>query len=78
MTWVESGKERRKATKAPPAETFNAVANSSVSLPLPSRLRTKIGMASGRRGHFRRSFPGVRGVKQFPQRGGLTRVITAS
>lgn len=69
MTCVESGKQRRKATKAPPAEMFNAVANSSVSLPLSSRLRTKTGMASGRRGHFRRSFSGVRGVKQFPQKG---------
>ena len=51
----ESGKERRTATKAPPAETFNAVANSNHSLSFPSLPRTKIGIARGRRCHFRRS-----------------------
>lgn len=37
--------ERRTITAAPPAEMFNAVANSSDSLPLSSKLRTKTGMA---------------------------------
>ena len=50
----ESGKERRTATRAPPAEIFKAVANSSRSLPFSSRLRTKTGIAMGRRGHLRR------------------------
>src|SRR5580700_1037846 len=54
-TCEESDKERRTATNAPVAETFNAVANSSSSFPLLSRLRTKTGIASGRRGHLRRS-----------------------
>jgi len=59
-TCADSGKERRTATKAPPAEIFNAVANSNSSFPSSSRLRTKIGIASGRRGHFRFSVSGVR------------------
>lgn len=54
-TCVERGKERRTATRAPVAETFNAVANSSSSLPFLSRLRTKTGMAKGNRAHRRRS-----------------------
>ena len=54
-TCEESGKERRTATRAPPAETFNAVANSNHSLSFPSSPRTKIGIARGRRCHFRRS-----------------------
>ena len=54
-TCAESGKERRTATRAPPAEMFSAVANSRRSLPFSSRLRTKTGIAMGRRGHLRRS-----------------------
>ena len=50
---------RRIATSIPPALTFKAVANSRNSLPLPSRLRTKTGIASGNRAHFRRSFPAL-------------------
>jgi hypothetical protein len=65
-TCAESGKERRRATKAPPAETFKAVANSSNSLSFSSLLRTKIGIASGRRSHFRRSVSGFRGLKLSP------------
>jgi hypothetical protein len=54
-TCVDCGKERRTATKAPPAETFTAVANSRKSFPFSSRLRTKIGIANGSRGQRRRS-----------------------
>jgi len=50
-TCVECGRERLTATNAPPAETFMAVANSRKSFPFSSRLRTKIGIASGNRGH---------------------------
>jgi hypothetical protein len=57
-TTAESGKARRTATNAPPAETFRAVANSSISLPASSEVRTKTGIANGRRGHFRRSSTG--------------------
>jgi hypothetical protein len=46
---------RRTARSIPPALTFNAVANSRISFPLSSRLRTKTGIASGKRGHLRRS-----------------------
>jgi hypothetical protein len=46
---------RRTARSIPPALTFSAVANSRISFPLSSRLRTKTGMASGKRGHLRRS-----------------------
>ena len=53
------GKDRRTATSAPPALTFNAVANSRNSLPLSSRLRTNTGIANGSRVHFRRSFSGL-------------------
>jgi hypothetical protein len=70
-TCVERGKERRRAIKAPPAETLRAVANSRASLPFSSRLRTKTGMASGSRGHLRRSCSGCRRIKQFPRRVGL-------
>lgn len=63
-TCAESGNERRTATSAPHAETFKAVANSNNSLPSSSRLRTNTGMASGRRGHFRRSVSALRGFKQ--------------
>jgi len=54
--------ERRSAIKAPPAETFSALANSSNSLPFSSRLRTKTGMARGSRLHLRRSVSGLRDV----------------
>jgi len=57
-TRAESGKERRTATRAPPAEILRAVANSNDSFPSSSRLRTKIGIASGKRGHFRFSISG--------------------
>jgi hypothetical protein len=66
-TRAESGKERRTATRAPPAEIFKAVANSKDSFPSSSRLRTKIGIASGKRGHFRFSVSGVCLFKQQPQ-----------
>jgi len=57
-TGAAFGKDRRTATSAPPALTFNAVANSRNSLPLSSRLRTNTGIANGNRVHFRRSFSG--------------------
>jgi len=57
-TCEESGKERRTATRAPVAEMFSAVANSSNSLPFLSQLRTKTGMARGNRGQRRRSTAG--------------------
>jgi hypothetical protein len=63
---AESGRERRTATSAPPAETFSAVANSRNSFPLSSRLRTNTGIASGRRGHLRRSVSGALGFKPTP------------
>ena len=62
-TCEESRKERRTAIRAPPAETFQAVANSRNSLPSWSRLRTNTGIASGRRAHLRRSGSGFRGLK---------------
>jgi len=52
-TWADFGKEWRTTTKAPPAEMLIAVANSSKSLPLSSRVRTKTGMATCRRVHLR-------------------------
>jgi len=62
-----AGSIRRIATSIPPALTFKAVANSRNSLPLPSRLRTKTGIASGNRAHLRRSFPAVAPLMQtFP------------
>jgi len=66
-TCAESGKERRTATNAPPAEMFKAVANSNDSLPSSSRLRTKMGIAKGKRGHFRSSFSGLCRFKRTPQ-----------
>ena len=57
-TCAESGKERRTATSAPPAETFRAVANSRNSFPFSSRLRTNTGIARGRRVQRRRSISG--------------------
>lgn len=55
-TKADLGKERRTATSAPPAEMLMAVANSKQSLPLPSRVRMKIGIASCNRAHLRSSF----------------------
>src|SRR5271157_972024 len=55
-TKADLGKERRTTTKAPPAEMLIAVANSRQSLPLPSRVRIKTGMASCNRAHLRSSF----------------------
>src|SRR5713101_5277658 len=55
-TSVDLGKERRTATKTPPGEMLMAVANSKESLPLPSRVRIKTGMASCNRAHLRSSF----------------------
>jgi hypothetical protein len=66
-TCAESGTERRTATSAPPAEMFKAVANSSISFPSSSRLRTKMGIASGNRGHFRFSDSGVRLFNPIPR-----------
>src|SRR3982074_1627365 len=53
---ADLGKERRTITIAPPGEILMAVANSRESLPFPSRLRTKTGMASCNRAHLRSSF----------------------
>jgi len=66
-TCAESGKERRTATSAPPAEMFKAVANSSSSFPSSSRLRTKMGIANGRRDHFRHSVSGLARFNRIPQ-----------
>ena len=52
---VLAAKPRRTASSIPPALTLRAVANSRNSFPLPSRLRTKTGMAKGNLGHFRLS-----------------------
>jgi hypothetical protein len=57
-TTVALGKVRRTTTNAPPALMFMAVANSSKSLPLSSRLRTNTGMANCNRAHFRFSVLG--------------------
>src|SRR5438046_9116785 len=65
-TCAESGKERRTATSAPPADTLRAVANSRNSLPFSSRLRTNTGMANARRGHLRRSVSGFRRFQLAP------------
>src|SRR5581483_6143705 len=54
----KGGGIRRIATSIPPALTFRAVANSRNSFPLPSRLRTNTGIASGSLVHLRRSFLG--------------------
>ena len=67
-TCAESGRERRTATSAPPAETFNAVANSRKSFPFSSRLRTNTGIASGRRIQLRRSVSGFRRFNPAPWR----------
>src|ERR1035437_8435677 len=55
-TSADLGKERRTTTKAPPGEMLMAVANSRESLPFPSRVRIKTGMASCNRAHLRSSF----------------------
>ena len=74
-TSADLGKERRTTTKAPPAEMLMAVANSSESLPLPSRARTKTGMASRNRVHFRSSFfDKLRGTCNIRQSGVLALV----
>jgi len=67
-TCADSGKERRTATSAPPAEMFKAVANSNSSLPSSSRLRTKIGIAKGKRGHFRSSVSGRCRFNRIPRK----------
>src|SRR2546430_14453343 len=67
-TCPESGRERRTATSAPPAETFNAVAHSRKSFPFSSRLRTNTGIASGRRIQLLRSVFGFRRFKPAPWR----------
>ena len=54
-TCVVGRKAPCMATRTPPAETFSAVANSSRSFPLESRLRTNSGIGSGSRDHARRS-----------------------
>src|SRR5207302_3375921 len=58
-TCAVEGMERRTATSIPPAETLRAVANSRNSLSASVLLRTKTGMAKGKRGHCRRSAVGV-------------------
>src|SRR5271168_1972515 len=58
-TWAAEGMERRTATSMPPAETLRAVANSRNYLSGSVWLRTKTGMAKGKRGHCRRSAVGV-------------------
>jgi hypothetical protein len=65
-TCAESGKERRTATSAPPAEILRAVANSRNSFPFSSRLRTNTGMARGSRVHLRRSVSGFRRFNPAP------------
>jgi hypothetical protein len=55
-TSADLGKERRTITIAPPGEMLMAVANSRESLPFPSRVRIKTGMASCNRAHLRSSF----------------------
>jgi hypothetical protein len=65
-TCEESRKERFTATNAPPAEIFQAVANSRNSFPVSSALRTKTGIAKGRRSHFRRSVSDFRLFNQHP------------
>ena len=67
VTCDESGKERLTATRIPPAETFNAVANSNNSLPFSSRLRTNTGIARGKRTHLRCSDSGLVLVKMMPR-----------
>lgn len=57
-TRLDLARDRRTTTKAPPAEMFTAVANSSDSLPFSSRLRTKTGIASCSRAHLRCSLLG--------------------
>jgi hypothetical protein len=65
-TCAERGMGRRTATRAPAAEMLSAVANSRNSLPFSSRLRTNTGIASGRRGHLRRSVSGFRRLNAAP------------
>lgn len=77
-TRAESGKERRTAINAPPAEMLRAVANSNNSRPSSSRLRTKIGIASGKRGHFRFSISGLCRFNRRLPRNGLNLSFTAS
>lgn len=60
---------RRTATSIPPALTFSAVANSRDSFPCSSRLRTKTGIASGSRAHFRRSLRGFFALTRTSWRG---------
>ncbi len=55
-TSADFGKERRTTTIAPAGEMLIAVANSRESSPFPSLVRTKTGMASCNRAHFRSSF----------------------
>src|SRR5271155_3053369 len=55
-TSVDFGRERRTATKAPPGEMLMEVANSRESLPFPSRIRIKTGIARCNRAHLRPSF----------------------
>jgi len=56
-TCAAEASERRTATSMPPAETFSAVANSRDSFSPSAWLRTKTGMARGKRGHRLRSVP---------------------
>src|SRR5450631_1426459 len=63
-TVAESGRERETAIRAPPAEIFTTEANSRVCLPLPFVLPTNTGIASGSRGHLRRSVSSLLRFKQ--------------
>ncbi len=67
-TALDLGKERRTTTRAPPAEMFTAVANSSDSLPFSSRLRTKTGIARRSRAHLRCSFLGEFVRNRYPSK----------
>ena len=62
----EGFKERRTATRAPPALMFNAVENSRNSFPSWFFPRTKTGIAKGKRCHFRRSLPAFRPANRAP------------
>jgi hypothetical protein len=63
-TVAERGKARERAIRAPPAEMFTTEANSRDCLPEPFELPTNTGIASGRRGHLRRSVSGLLRFKQ--------------
>ena len=65
-TCADSGKERRTATRAPPAEMFSAVANSRELFAFFVAAAHKYGDREGRRGHLRRSVSGFGRFKLTP------------